>query len=80
MIQVGTHEIHFDDARNFALKAQSSGVQVTLRTWEGMVHAFPLLAPLIPEARQAMEEIGTYVRGHLESEKADPVRFQGRAG
>lgn len=65
MIHVGTHEIHLDDARNFAIKAQQSGVQITLRIWEGMVHAFPLLAPLFPEARQAMAEIGTYVKGNL---------------
>lgn len=66
MIHVGTHEIHYDDARNFAIKAQQSGVPVTLRIREGMVHAFPLLAPLFPEAQQAMDEIGTYVRSHLE--------------
>ena len=66
MIQVGTYEIHLDDARNFAGRAQQSGVDVTLRIWEGMVHAFPLLAPLFPEAQQAMDEIGTYVKGHLQ--------------
>lgn len=66
MIYVGTYEIHLDDARNFAVKAQKSGVEVTLRVCEGMVHAFPLLAPLFPEATQAMDDIGTYIRGHLE--------------
>ena len=66
MIQVGTHEIHLDDARNFATKAQQSGVEVTLRIWGGMVHAFPLLAPLFAEAQQAMDEIGTYVKDHLQ--------------
>lgn len=80
MIQVGTHEIHLDDARNFAVKAQESGVEVTLQTWDGMVHAFPLLAPLFPEARQAMEEIGIYIRGHLESVAADQGEIKHRVG
>ena len=80
MILVGTHEIHLDDARNFAVKAQKSGVEVTLQTWDGMVHAFPLLAPLFPEARQAMEEIGIYIRGHLESAAANPGEIKHRVG
>ena len=67
MIHVGTHEIHLDDARNFGIKAEKSGVKVTLRIWEGMVHAFPLLSPFFPEAKNAMDEIGTYIRGHLKS-------------
>ena len=65
MIHVGTHEIHLDDARNFGIKADKSGVKVTLRIWEGMVHAFPLLSPLFPEAKNAMHEIGTYIKGYL---------------
>lgn len=68
MIHVGTHEIHFDDARNFAIKAEKSGVKVILRIWEGMIHAFPLLSPLFPEAKNAMDEIGTYIRGHLKND------------
>lgn len=61
MIHVGTHEIHLDDARNFGLKAKESGVDVTLKIWEGMIHAFPLLSPLFPEAKKAMKEIGDFV-------------------
>lgn len=66
MIHVGTYEIHLDDARNFAIKAENSGVSVTLKIWEGMIHAFPLLSPLFPEAKRAVDEIGDYVRKHLE--------------
>jgi acetyl esterase/lipase len=66
MIQVGTNEIHLDDSRNFAEKAKESGVAVTLRIWDGMIHAFPLLSPMFPEARNAMNEIGDYVRNHLQ--------------
>jgi acetyl esterase/lipase len=66
MIQVGTHEIHLDDSRNFGEKAKESGVAVTLRIWDSMIHAFPLLSPMFPEAKNAMNEIGDYVRNHLQ--------------
>jgi len=65
MIHVGTHEIHLDDSRNFGIKAIESGVAVTLRIWDGMVHAFPLFSPLFPEAKNAMNEIGAFVRNNL---------------
>jgi monoterpene epsilon-lactone hydrolase len=65
LIEVGDHEILLDDARRFAEKARSAGVEMTLHVWEGMVHCFPLLAPMFPEATQAWEETIVYIKKHL---------------
>ena len=65
LIEVGDHEILLDDARSFAEKARSFGVDMTLHVWEGMVHCFPLLAPMFPEATQAWEETIAYIKKHL---------------
>ncbi len=65
LIEVGDHEILLDDAVRFAAKASTAGVDMTLRVWEGMVHCFPLFAPMFPEATQAWEEVITYIRRHL---------------
>jgi epsilon-lactone hydrolase len=65
MIQVGDHEILLDDALRFAEKARAAGVEVSLHVWEGMVHCFPLLAPLFPEATQAWEETIAYIQKKL---------------
>lgn len=64
-ICVGTHEIHLEDCINVAKVAQQAGVTVTFRTWEKMVHAFPLLTPFFPEAKQAFEEICVFVKSYL---------------
>jgi monoterpene epsilon-lactone hydrolase len=61
-ICVGTHETMLDDSTRFAKKAQAAGVDVTLRVWDGMVHCFPLMAPLFPEATQALDEICAFIR------------------
>ncbi len=66
LIEVGDHEILLDDARRFAEKARSAGVDVTLHVWEGMVHCFPLFAPMFPEAAQAWEETIAYIRQRLQ--------------
>lgn len=66
-ICVGTHEIHLDDCVNVANRAQDHGVDVTLAKWENMVHAFPIMAPLFPEAKRALAEICGFVRRQVEA-------------
>jgi len=61
-ICVGTNETMLDDSTRFAEKAQAAGVEVTLRVWEGMIHCFPLMAPLFPEATQALDEICAFIK------------------
>jgi len=65
---VGTNEIHLDDTLNFADKAEQSGVEVQLDVWKGMVHAFPILSPLFPEAKKALAQICKFIRFSLEEE------------
>jgi acetyl esterase/lipase len=66
LIQVGDHEILLDDSVRFAEKARAAGVAMDLHVWEGMVHCFPLLAPMFPEATRAWEETIDYIVRHLE--------------
>lgn len=62
LICVGTHEIHYDDCLNVAALARQHGVEVELRIWDKMIHAFPLLSPFFPEAKQALAEIVEFIR------------------
>jgi len=61
-ICVGTYEIHLDDCINLARRAKAHGVEVVLGKWPKMVHAFPVLSPLFPEAKQAMSEICEFAK------------------
>jgi acetyl esterase/lipase len=38
------------------------GVKVTLEVWPEMIHVWQLMAPLFPEAQQAVDRIGEYIR------------------
>jgi acetyl esterase/lipase len=51
-----------DDSTRFAAKAKSAGVDVTLTVGEKMIHCYPLLAPMFPEATQAMDEICDFIK------------------
>ena len=52
----------FDDGKEFSRKAKAAEVDVIFRAGEGMVHCYPLLAPLFPEATEAMNEIVAFVQ------------------
>ena len=65
LIFVGEYETLLDDSTRFAEKAKAAGVDITLRVGERMIHCYPLLAPLFPEATQAMEEISTFIKTQI---------------
>lgn len=64
LIYAGEDESMLDDATQFAEKARNAGVNTRLQVGEGMVHCYPALSPLFPEAREAMEDICTFLRIH----------------
>ena len=65
LIQVGSEEIMSDDATQVAEKAKAAGVDVTLEVWPGMWHVWHATGTWLPEAREALTEIGQFVREHF---------------
>lgn len=65
LIHAGDREILLSDAMRLAKRARESGVKVTFKVWKGMWHGFHASASVVPEARQALRELGTFVREHL---------------
>jgi acetyl esterase/lipase len=62
LMQVGDAEILLDDTVRFAEKAEKAGVKVTLEVWPEMIHVWQQMAPLFPEAQQAVDRIGEFIR------------------
>ncbi|MFL6557158.1 MAG: alpha/beta hydrolase [Bacillus sp. (in: firmicutes)] len=62
MIQSGSHEILQSDALTLADKAKASGVNVSLKVWDGMWHVWQISGDFLPEARRATREIGQFIR------------------
>ena len=61
-IQVGSDEVLRDDAVRMADRMRAAGCQVELEIWPRMPHVWHVFVPLIPEARRAIERIGSFVR------------------
>jgi epsilon-lactone hydrolase len=62
LIQVGSDEILRDDAVRMTERLRAAGCEVELEIWPALPHVWHLFAPLLPEADQAIERIGRFVR------------------
>ena len=66
LIQVGTEEALLDDAIRLDAHAKDARVTVTLEVFEDMPHVWHVFASYLPEAQQAIDQIGQYVRAHTD--------------
>jgi len=67
LIHVGDHELLLSDSTRFAKQAQSAGVDVTCDIWDSMWHVWHFHAPDLPEAQQALEKIGDYIKQQFDT-------------
>ena len=62
LMQVGSYEVLLDDTAGAAAKAREAGVKVRLSVYDGMFHVFQMGLDLIPESREAWNEVEEYLR------------------
>ncbi len=62
LIHVSEAEILLDDARRYVNKARASGSPVRLQSWAGLMHVWHIFNPEVPEAVEALDEIGKFLR------------------
>ena len=65
LIPVGGTQVLRDDAVALAERARAAGVDVTLEVWPEMIHVWHVFAGRVPEATEAIEEVGSFLRGHM---------------
>jgi len=69
LIQVSEDEILRDDAIRFAWKANEAGVQVEMQKWKGLVHVWQLFWQYVPESKDAITQMATYIRNKIEEQE-----------
>ncbi|MFW5687672.1 MAG: alpha/beta hydrolase [Bacteroidota bacterium] len=65
LVNSGVDDELFEDGEKFYHKAKAAGVDVRFRAGKGMLHCYPLLAPMFPEATEAMNEIVDFIKTNL---------------
>ena len=64
LILVGTNDALLDDSTRLNDLARRAGVAATLNVADEMYHMWPIMSSFLPEAREAVQEIGEFVRAH----------------
>ncbi|HMO49197.1 MAG TPA: alpha/beta hydrolase [Rubrivivax sp.] len=61
LLQASEVEMLFDDSRRYVNRAQAAGSSARLQRWNHMVHVWQIFNPELPEAEQALAEIGKFL-------------------
>ena len=73
LLYVGGHEVLLDDALRFVDRARAAGSDASAGVFPGLWHVFPAF-PGLPESRDAIAELGAFVRRHTLAAPADALR------
>lgn len=63
------------DAEVMAKRLRQARVPTELQIWRGQVHAFPALAPNLPESRAALAGVGRFIRSRISPPRAGRGRI-----
>src|SRR5262245_42496179 len=62
LLQAGTSETLLDDARRLGERAKMAGVDAAVEAWPDMIHVWQWFGSFLPEARQAIDRVGEFIR------------------
>jgi monoterpene epsilon-lactone hydrolase len=66
LVQVGSSEVLLDEAVEFAKRAEAAGVDATIEVAPDMIHVWHAFADLLPEGREALAELATFLDAKLD--------------
>jgi acetyl esterase/lipase len=61
LIQISNAEVLYEDVVKFTKKARVAGVSVTLQAFEGLVHWWHLFWRIVPEGREALNQVAGFL-------------------
>jgi monoterpene epsilon-lactone hydrolase len=65
LIHVGDHETLLDDSVRFGERARAAGVDAKVVVWPEMFHVFQIFVPLLPEARNAVAQLASFIKSRM---------------
>ena len=70
-IHVGEDEVLLDDSVRYGERIENHGGTVQIHTWQGMIHVFPSNVALLHAAKEALDDIGNFLRQQFVGDPGD---------
>ncbi|MFN4122473.1 MAG: alpha/beta hydrolase [Flavobacteriales bacterium] len=61
LIHVGEDEVLLDDSLLLVDRLKSYGIEVHFKQWEGMMHVFQIMVPMLDEAKQSLKDLKAFL-------------------
>ena len=65
LVQVSSTELMLSDAERITDLLSAVGVESNLQVWDNQIHVFQILSDIMPEARDAITQIGDFTRSRI---------------
>ena len=65
LVHAGSHDMLADDARRIVSSVRRNGGRARLELWTHMPHVWQRLGDMVPESRQSLEAIGSFLAARL---------------
>jgi monoterpene epsilon-lactone hydrolase len=69
-MHVGEDDVLLDDSVRFGERFEREGGAIQVHTWQGMIHVFPSNVALLKAAKEALDNVGEFLRWQLLGEPA----------
>jgi epsilon-lactone hydrolase len=78
-MHVGEDEVLLDDSLRYGERIESQGGTVQVHTWQGMTHVFPSNVALLHAAKEALDDIGNFLRQQFVGDPDDAGNLTSRS-
>jgi acetyl esterase/lipase len=69
-MHVGEDDVLLDDSVRYGERLEQVGGTIQVHTWQGMIHVFPANVALLKAAKEALDDVGEFLRWQLLGEPA----------
>jgi len=69
-MHVGEDDVLLDDSVRYGERFEREGGAIQVHTWQGMIHVFPSNVALLKAAKEALDDVGQFLRRQLLAEPA----------
>jgi len=69
-MHVGEDDVLLDDSVRYGERFKQEGGTIQVHTWQGMIHVFPSNVALLKAAKEALDDVGKFLRWQLLGEPA----------